>query len=50
MHRLQEGHTDIHAVRHFFVAVLELWEANKTTKKIVGRSEKITYGSRYAII
>ena len=34
----------------FFIVVLGLWEANKTTKKILARSEKITDGSRYGII
>ena len=32
--------------RHLFIVVLGLWEASKTTKKILARSEKITYGSR----
>ena len=40
-----DRHTDI-----FFIVVLGLWEANKTTKKILARSEKKTYGSRYGII
>jgi len=40
------GQTD----RHFFIVVLGLWEANKTTKKILARSEKIRDGSRYGII
>ena len=40
------GQTD----RHFFIVVLGLWEANQTTKKILARSEKITYGSWYGII
>ena len=35
---------------HFFIAVLGLWEANKHTKKILARSEKITDGNRYGII
>ena len=45
--------TDIQTDRHtdiFFIVVLGLWEANKTTKKILARSEKKTYGSRYGII
>ena len=40
-----DRHTDI-----FFIVVLGLWEANKTTKKILARSEKKTFGSRYGII
>ena len=51
------GQTDRHTDRHtdrqtdiFFIVVLGLWEANKTTKKILARSEKKTYGSRYGII
>ena len=32
------------------IVVLGLWEANKTTKKILARSEKKTFGSRYGII
>ena len=43
--RQTDRHTDI-----FFIVVLGLWEANKTTKKILGRSEKKTYGGRYGII
>ena len=34
----------------FFIVVLGLWEANKTTKKILAQSEKKTYGGRYGII
>ena len=34
----------------FFIVVLGLWEANKTTKKILAQSEKKTFGSRYGII
>ena len=41
---------DIQTDRHFFIVVLGLWEANKTTKKIFARSEKITDRSRYGII
>ena len=47
------GQTDRHTDRQtdiFFIVVLGLWEANKTTKKILARSEKKTYGGRYGII
>ena len=44
-YRQTDRQTDI-----FFIVVLGLWEANKTTKKILARSEKKTYGSRYGII
>ena len=44
-----DRHTDRQTDRHtdrqtdiFFIVVLGLWEANKTTKKILARSEKIT--------
>ena len=42
--------TDRQTYRHFFIAVLGLWEANKPTKKILAQSEKITDGNRYGII
>ena len=47
------GQTDRQTYRQtdiFFIVVLGLWEANKTTKKILARSEKKTFGSRYGII
>ena len=49
----QVGQTDRQTYRQtdiFFIVVLGLWEANKTTKKILARSEKKTFGSRYGII
>ena len=48
-----EDGTDIQTYRHtdiFFIVVLGLWEANKTTKKILARSEKKTYGNHYGNI
>ena len=36
--------------RHFCIAVLGLWEANKPPKKFLPRLEKITDGNRYGII
>ena len=53
MGQTDTGGTDRQTYRQtdiFFIVVLGLWEANKTTKKILARSEKKTYGGRYGII
>ena len=42
--------TDIQTDSHFFIAVLESWDAKMGLKKFLSQSEKKTDGTHYGII